>query len=317
MIIFFHVIKNVKTLFFTALFVFSLSAHSAVEGVVQLDSVSQYQQVLALSDVHGMYDTTVELLKKNGVLDKDAKWAAGKTLLVIVGDSIDKGKHSVDVLDLWMRLTNEASAAGGRVITLLGNHEAELLAFGTDSAKAKDLFKELKKKDIKKTYFISAESPWGKFIRNMPVAAKLGSWLFCHAGLYPEQPWKDFVKQANDLIAAGKYNDPFFIGTNSILEAKDWWSFQGVRQKLLERLSKNGIWGVVQGHQPSAYGFKDKIGAIEKGRMIKIDSGMAPEAGGHGGSILKFVNPAEMSEQKFPKIEVLTAKGKVKVLTHD
>jgi hypothetical protein len=42
---------------------------------------------------------------------------------VQTGDQLDRGDHDREILDLLERITSEASAAGGRVIALNGNHE--------------------------------------------------------------------------------------------------------------------------------------------------------------------------------------------------
>jgi hypothetical protein len=137
----------------------------AVQAVVRIDDPAIYQKVLAISDVHGMIGPLKNLLQSAQIIDSTGNWAAGKTLLVITGDSIDKGDNSVDVLNLWMQLVPQAEKAGGRVLHLLGNHEAELLAYGKESEKAKELFKEFQRKGIKKRYFVSEESVWGKYLR--------------------------------------------------------------------------------------------------------------------------------------------------------
>ena len=57
-------------------------------------------------------------------------WAtgAGRRVLVVVADVIDKGDQSLASIDLLTALEAEALAAGGRVVVILGNHEAEFLA---------------------------------------------------------------------------------------------------------------------------------------------------------------------------------------------
>ena len=290
----------------------SLATAAPTAGVVQIDNPGQYQQVFVLSDVHGMYPALVQLLKAAAIVGPENQWAAGSTLLVIIGDSIDKGDASVDVLDLWISLTAQAPAQGGRVLHLLGNHEAELLANGKQNKKSKELFRELDRKQIKKKDFLSVSGKWGKFLRSEPVAARVGKWLFCHAGLYPQIKWMDFVSRANALIEAEKYDDDFLSGENSILEAKDWWKSKSQREELVQRLAQNGIWGVVQGHQPGAYGIKNGIGAVESGHLIKVDGGMAPEAGHHSGALLRFSKPSQMMLNQLPDLQVVSSKGKTK-----
>lgn len=79
--------------------------------------------VVAIGDVHGAYDDFVGILQHVGLIDKQNHWAGGKATFVQVGDLIDRGPKPREVLDLMMALEKEAPAAGGRVISLLGNHE--------------------------------------------------------------------------------------------------------------------------------------------------------------------------------------------------
>lgn len=79
--------------------------------------------VVAIGDVHGAYDDFVSILKRVGLIDKQNHWAGGKATFVQVGDLIDRGPKPREVLDLMMALEKEAPEAGGRVVSLLGNHE--------------------------------------------------------------------------------------------------------------------------------------------------------------------------------------------------
>lgn len=81
-------------------------------------------RVVAVSDVHGAHTALVEVLRQSGVIDEAGRWSAGTTHLVACGDLVDRGGRSREVLDLVMRLQQEARAAGGRLHVLLGNHEA-------------------------------------------------------------------------------------------------------------------------------------------------------------------------------------------------
>ena len=80
-------------------------------------------RVVAVSDIHGAYDTMVTTFVAAGVIDETLAWVGGATHLVITGDLLDRGPDSRKVMDLIMRLESEALAAGGRVHQLIGNHE--------------------------------------------------------------------------------------------------------------------------------------------------------------------------------------------------
>jgi len=79
--------------------------------------------VVAIGDVHGAYDDFVSILQRVGLIDKQNHWAGGRATFVQVGDLIDRGPKPREVLDLMMALEKEAPEAGGRVVSLLGNHE--------------------------------------------------------------------------------------------------------------------------------------------------------------------------------------------------
>lgn len=81
------------------------------------------ERVVVLPDVHGAYDELVALLKATGLIGQDLKWAGGRTVAVSLGDLLDRGPGSRRVMDLLMRLQDEARASGGRLHVILGNHE--------------------------------------------------------------------------------------------------------------------------------------------------------------------------------------------------
>ena len=81
-------------------------------------------RIVAIGDVHGAFDQFVEILQAAGLIDAKRQWSGGTTVLVQTGDVFDRGPKVREALDLLMRLEEEAKRAGGRVESLLGNHEA-------------------------------------------------------------------------------------------------------------------------------------------------------------------------------------------------
>ncbi len=86
-------------------------------------SVEPSESLVAIGDVHGDFDDFVAILQHIGLIDKQDHWTGGKTTLVQVGDILDRGPKPREVMDLLMALEREAGQAGGRVLSLLGNHE--------------------------------------------------------------------------------------------------------------------------------------------------------------------------------------------------
>lgn len=81
------------------------------------------ERIVAFGDVHGAYAALTKTLVAAAVLDTDGHWSGGKTHLVSLGDTLDRGPDSRQVLNLLRRLQPEAIAVGGRVHLVLGNHE--------------------------------------------------------------------------------------------------------------------------------------------------------------------------------------------------
>ncbi|MFE6399518.1 metallophosphoesterase [Streptomyces alboflavus] len=80
-----------------------------------------------VGDVHGYLDELVAALADEGLIDADGRWAAGNTRLWFLGDFTDRGPDGIGVIDLVMRLSAEAAAAGGYCKALMGNHELLLI----------------------------------------------------------------------------------------------------------------------------------------------------------------------------------------------
>ncbi len=89
-----------------------------------LPAATLAERVVAIGDVHGDYDAFIGILQTAGLIDADLHWSGGDTTFVQTGDLLDRGSRTRPVLDLMMRLQEEAPQQGGRVIALLGNHEA-------------------------------------------------------------------------------------------------------------------------------------------------------------------------------------------------
>jgi hypothetical protein len=80
-------------------------------------------RIVAVGDVHGDVAGFKEILVEAGVLDAAGAWVGGETVLVQVGDLIDRGPSMRGTLDFVMALEQAAVKHGGRVVSLLGNHE--------------------------------------------------------------------------------------------------------------------------------------------------------------------------------------------------
>ncbi|MFD3805426.1 metallophosphoesterase [Streptomyces sp. NPDC058611] len=80
-----------------------------------------------VGDVHGYLDELVTELGAQGLIDAERRWSAGNARLWFLGDFTDRGPDGIGVIDLVMRLSAEAAAAGGYCKALMGNHELLLI----------------------------------------------------------------------------------------------------------------------------------------------------------------------------------------------
>jgi len=81
------------------------------------------QKIVAVGDLHGDFDSFVDILKGTKLVDQGLHWTGGKTHLVQIGDVMDRGDDAKKILELLMSLEREAEQAGGKVHALIGNHE--------------------------------------------------------------------------------------------------------------------------------------------------------------------------------------------------
>jgi len=82
------------------------------------------ERVVALGDVHGDWAQYLRVLQVAGLVDDEWRWTGGNTHLVQSGDVPDRGPDTRRILDHLEALKKQAKKAGGRVHTLIGNHDA-------------------------------------------------------------------------------------------------------------------------------------------------------------------------------------------------
>ena len=58
------------------------------------------KRIFVVGDVHGCYDQMLKLLNKAGVLTADRKWVANDSIVIFVGDIVNRGPDSLKVSEL-------------------------------------------------------------------------------------------------------------------------------------------------------------------------------------------------------------------------
>ena len=92
-------------------------------GAAEIEAADDSSCVIGFADLHGDLQQAHAVLRASGASNNTHLWAAGACTLVQTGDLVDRGPDSVAVTKLFEDVRIEAAAAGGKVLTLLGNHE--------------------------------------------------------------------------------------------------------------------------------------------------------------------------------------------------
>jgi hypothetical protein len=245
-----------------------------------------------VSDVHGGYDRLAALLAKHGVArgvpsTPDAMaWGAGSATLVAAGDLVDKGPRSIEVIDGLRALQASAASAGGRVIVLLGNHEAELLADPENDKALKDdgIDAELAARGEAPEAFASPGDERGGWLGGLPVAARVGGWFFAHAGDTAGRTIDAIEADVARALPARGFADDVFVGDGSLLESRGWATDAG---RVAANLAGVGAEHLVMGHDPHALGPAGAIAATSDASVLRVDCGMSPDVDDSRGALLR------------------------------
>lgn len=161
----------------------SVKRVALVAALLGCASAHAGDRVVAVGDLHGDLGGALRTLHLAGVVNDSGHWSGGQDTLVQTGDTTDRGPDSRAVMDLLRRLQQEATAQGGRVVCLLGNHEVmnlqgdwryvdpgDIRAFGSEEAR-REAF--------------SPGGAHGDWLRSLDVATRVGDTVFVHGGLAP------------------------------------------------------------------------------------------------------------------------------------
>lgn len=190
-------------------------------------------RLVAVGDIHGSIEGLTTILQAAGLIDANGRWSGGTATFVQTGDFTDRGAHVRDVMDLLMRLEDEAARAGGRVEVLLGNHEGMnvLRDLRDVSQEAYAAFADRRSEDRRRRAFeahnaiakragnplsrdewmvahppgyveyineLGPSGRYGRWIRNRKLAIEIDGTIFMHAGLPPETT--DSISAINERV---------------------------------------------------------------------------------------------------------------------
>jgi hypothetical protein len=185
-------------------------------------TAAQPPRIVAVGDLHGDYQAWVTIARAAGVMDAHGRWSGGKTTLVQLGDIVDREPDSLKIIRSLQQLQKEAPHAGGKVVVLLGNHEAmnllgdfryttpgEFAAFAEkDSASRRDRVYELNQPKIEAAARATNPALTPQQIRDAWMSQHPLGWIE-HTLAW--SPSGELGKWASRNPAVVKINDTLFV----------------------------------------------------------------------------------------------------------
>jgi hypothetical protein len=212
-------------------------------------------RIIVIGDLHGDFKNTIKTLQLAKVIDKQYEWIGGDSVIVQVGDQIDRCRYDgsnscnqpgmtsndensdIEILEFFTRLHKKAQKQGGAVYSLLGNHElmnvdGDMRYVSYENIKGMDNMKidnKIYKDGLEaRKYLFSPGNPISNFLAcTRKVALIIGSNLFVHAGILPSIANKYNIEDINQLMTlyllnelsdTKKYNELF----NNYKESPLW-----------------------------------------------------------------------------------------------
>ncbi len=141
--------------------------------------------ILAISDLEGNYRTFRDFLIAHYVVTEDLRWQFGEGHLVLVGDMVDRGFSTTQLLWLIYKLEQEAEHAGGKVHFIVGNHEIKNMQGNVKSAANKYIpiagFLGKASSDL-----LGKDAYLGRWLATKNTIERINGHLFVHGGIHPE-----------------------------------------------------------------------------------------------------------------------------------
>ncbi|HEX4722917.1 MAG TPA: metallophosphoesterase [Pseudonocardiaceae bacterium] len=267
-----------------------------------------------IGDVHGHRAELIAALQVAGLVAEDATWSGGPARLWFLGDFFDRGDDGVAVVELVMRLIDEAAAAGGEVHALLGNHE--ILTLGMHRWGDTEVPADFGSRSFARSWQLNGGQDADQaaltethltWLKSLPVMARVGDYLLMHSDTVEYFNWGDTLDEINDAVRAVLAGEDLFEWWECWRRMTTRYAFRGpegaeVADKVLAAFGGSQI---VHGHSVIA----DQLGVspvdvegpclYADGKVLGVDGGVFVG----GPCLVVRLSPAELDPEAVIEVE--------------
>ena len=184
------------------------------------------KRLFAIGDIHGCFDSLKELVENKIQLQKNDK-------LILLGDYIDRGDKSKEVVDFIIELLED----GNDIVPLIGNHEAMLLD-AHENKKNISIWIQNGGNETLKSFEICSlkdmESKYIEFFKYLRYYYSFEDFLFVHAGFNDDlvNPFTDFYSML--WKCKESYTNPLLVN-KTIIHGHNAISVSKCEERVLSR----------------------------------------------------------------------------------
>lgn len=235
------------------------------------------QPIIAVSDIESSFGAFRQFLVTHAVADEDLNWTFGQGHLVLVGDFVDRGASTTQVLWAIYKLEQSARQAGGQVHYIIGNHEIKSMQGNFQSAEDKYFY--IAGMLGKQQHELFGDcSVLGRWMASKNVLEVINGVAFVHGGLHPDLAQYELtVDQINQTIRSAYrqlYFTPPSVTQTSFLRSsttgpawyRGYFKDDLTQEQVEAPLQALGAESVVVGHT-----LQSKVKALFKNRVFAID----------------------------------------------
>lgn len=234
-------------------------------------------KILAISDIESNFKTFRNFLVNNQVIDENLNWTYGKGHLVLVGDFIDRGYFTTQVLWFTYKLEQEAEKQGGNVHYIIGNHELKMMHgnYRVTDPKYRDIASILGKKEMES---YNTNSLIGKWLASKSAIELINGNLFVHGGIHPDLAQSKLALEEMNQVIRANYYQAFDLASTKTQDKllisnktgpswyRGYFKDDLTQQQVELGLKKFNAKSVIVGHTLQA-----KVNRLYDGKVIGID----------------------------------------------